>query len=86
MISYMKYLFVYIAIFLFLACVVINYVSIENLTTLTFDQKNKEYMDMLISTTSIFGGIFVIVAIMALSRQVTIANPPKPKPYSSRST
>jgi hypothetical protein len=82
----MKYLFIYISIFLFLACVLINYVSIENLTTLTFAQKNKEYMDMLISMTSIFGGIFVIIAIMALSRQITVANPPKPKPYSSRST
>lgn len=58
--------------------------SIENMTPLDFDNKNKEYMDMLISVTSIFGGIFLIVAIMAISTPITNSNVPISKLYSSR--
>lgn len=61
-----------------------KHASIENMALFEFDKNNKEYMDMLISVTSIFGGIFVIVVIMALSSPIKNSNIPVAKPYSSR--
>jgi lipid-A-disaccharide synthase-like uncharacterized protein len=51
---------------------------------INIDKNNKEYMDMLISTTSIFGGIFIIVAILGLSSPITIAQPAVSKYYSQK--
>lgn len=45
------------------------------MTVINVDKSNKDYMDMLISMTSIFGGIFLIVAILALSTPITLSNP-----------
>lgn len=50
-----------------------KYVSTENMGVINIDKNNKEYMDMIISVTSIFGGIVFIIAIMALSSPITIS-------------
>ena len=50
-----------------------KYMSTENMGVINIDKNNKEYMDMIISVTSIFGGIVFIIAIMALSSPITIS-------------
>jgi len=62
-----------LSIIFFIVIFLYNAFQIENMTPMNIDKKNKEYMDMLISTTSIFGGIFVIVAIMGLANPITIS-------------
>jgi len=86
MVIYMKtlYTILWIVFFLIITCLLYNYLSIENMQVINIDKNNKEYMDMLISTTSIFGGIFVIVAILGLSSPITIAHPAISKYYSQR--
>jgi len=86
MVIYMKTLhtFLWIVFFLIITWLLYNYLSIENMQVINIDKNNKEYMDMLISTTSIFGGIFIIVAILGLSSPITIAQPAVSKYYSQK--
>jgi heme O synthase-like polyprenyltransferase len=88
MINYMKITktIIIVSIIFFIIIFLFNPFHIENMSPMIVDKNNKEYMDMLISTTSIFGGIFVIVAIIGLTNPITIANPAIPKPYSSRTS
>jgi NAD/NADP transhydrogenase alpha subunit len=67
--------FLLLIVIFFIIIFTLNKVHIENMTVINVDKSNKEYMDMLISMTSIFGGIFVIVAILALSTPITLSNP-----------
>jgi hypothetical protein len=55
-----------------------KYVSTENMGVINIDKNNKEYMDMIISVTSIFGGIVLIIAVMALSTPITISKVRQP--------
>ena len=50
-----------------------KYMSTENMGVINIDKNNKEYMDMIISVTSIFGGIVFIIAVMAISNPITIS-------------
>jgi len=86
MVIYMKtlYTILWIVFFLIITWLLYNYLSIENMQVINIDKNNKEYMDMLISTTSIFGGIFIIVAILGLSSPITIAKPAVSKYYSQK--
>lgn len=52
--------------------------STENMGVINIDKNNKEYMDMIISVTSIFGGIVLIIAVMALSTPITISKVRQP--------
>jgi len=78
------YTILWIVFFLIITWLLYNYLSIENMQVINIDKNNKEYMDMLISTTSIFGGIFIIVAILGLSSPITIAKPAVSKYYSQK--
>jgi hypothetical protein len=55
-----------------------KYMSTENMGVINIDKNNKEYMDMIISVTSIFGGIVLIIAVMALSTPITISKVRQP--------
>ena len=77
---YMKLIKKTIIIILILLAIYLfyKYVSTENMGVINIDKNNKEYMDMIISVTSIFGGIVLIIAVMALSTPITISKVRQP--------
>jgi len=64
---------IFLILILLAAYLFYKYMSIENMGVINIDKNNKEYMDMIISVTSIFGSIVFIIAVMAISNPITIS-------------
>jgi len=64
---------IFLILILLAAYLFYKYMSTENMGVINIDKNNKEYMDMIISVTSIFGSIVFIIAVMAISNPITIS-------------